>query len=190
MNHRLPPRPRARRDQSPAAVLDHGPLQVGSSDAADVVDAVSGKVEAFEQLLAADASLDDDMRALLRQQFALAMDAGSDLAAAPDRAVWMDAVQALQASGELADDDANAVIRQISAAMEPLQRRESRIALEFSRRLASDGEQSALAWFRSQSRQASEACADDARVAAASEVVRPLRGEVVNSRSRRLRGPP
>lgn len=190
MNHRLPPRPRQRREPSAPVVLDGGALQSpGQGLVDDENEARSGKIEAFEQLLGADASLDDDMRALLRQQFELAVDAGVDAAVAPDRSVWMDAVQALQASGELAEDDVNGVIRQINAAMEPLQRRESRLALEFSRRLATDGEESALAWFRSQSRQAEQAAAGDVP-AVSGEVVRPLRGEVVNSRSRRLRGPP
>lgn len=137
-----------------------------------------------------DPALDRDMREMLRQQFAEALNHQGAVASLPDRGVWMDAVHALQTSGEIDEEEVNQLIRQINHALEPLQRRESQLAIEFSRRLQSEGQDEALAWFRKESQKDTD---DGSAAPGAGPAVDPpplLRTEVVNSRSRRLRGPP
>ena len=86
-------------------------------------------------------------------------------------------------------DDANAMVRRLTEALEPLQRRESMLAIEFSRRMQAEGEEAALAWFR-------EATSNESRADAAQSVPSPadaqpaLKAEAVNSRTSRPRGPP
>ena len=168
--------------------------QVSVDSAPDMAELMQ-QFDAALQDLQNDPSLDRDMREQLRQQFAQALsDAGTGEnapAGIPDRAVWMDAVQALQASGAVKESEANELIRQVNQALEPLQRRESQLAIEFSRRLQTEGQEKALAWFRKESKDTADAPrAEPASRPAPSDKSRPLRTEVVNSRSRRLRGPP
>ncbi len=141
-----------------------------------------------------DPSLDRDARDALMQQFedaiAGAGSHGATAAAFADRSVWMEAVQSLQSSGAMGESEANDLIRQINQALQPLQRRESQLAIEFSRRLQTEGEEKALAWFRKEAAALTINAADSERSPLPSADVSPIRSEVVNSRSRRLRGPP
>ena len=74
---------------------------------------------------------------------------------------------------------------------QPLQRRESQLAIEFSRRLQTDGEEKALAWFRKEAAALNNAPEGErAAPTRPSADVSPLRSETIHSRSRRLRGPP
>lgn len=152
--------------------------------------------DAALQELQNDPSLDRETRDFLRQQFTQALQGAATgdipLATVPDRSMWMDAVQALQAGGAVSEDEVNDLIRQINQALQPLQRRESQLAIEFSRRLQSEGEEKALAWFRKESGKTPDGATTE-RVSApppSADVSPLLRGDVVNSRSRRLRGPP
>jgi len=177
---------------SPASA--HAQVPAASGGAPDMTELMQ-QFDAALQDLQNDPSLDRDTREQLRQQFAQALsDVGTGEnvpAGIPDRAVWMDAVQALQASGAVKESEANDLIRQINHALEPLQRRESQLAIEFSRRLQTEGQDKALAWFRKESKDAADAPrAEPASRPVPSDKSRPLRTEVVNSRSRRLRGPP
>lgn len=150
----------------------------------------------FDALLAGNPAIDRETREQLHGEFARALDDAAATAATataelPDRASWSETVQALQDNGAIGQDQANDLIRTFDASLQPLERRESRTAFEFARRLATEGEERALAWFRSQ------ACGDadeKAAVAASSPLQEhagsALRTEVVSSRSRRLRGPP
>lgn len=198
MTQRPPQRPAPRPAlQRPTMLGDVGAASTQSQAAAGVpeMDELMQQFDAALQELQNDPSLDRDTRETLRQQFAQAMsDMGSIEGAAvgiPDRAMWMDAVQALQASGEIGENEVNDLIRQINHALQPLQRRECQLAIEFSRRLQTEGQDKALAWFRRESRNAADAPkAEAASNPAPSAKSRPLRTEVVNSRSRRLRGPP
>src|SRR5690606_24208748 len=107
-----------------------------------------------------------------------------------DRGVWAEVVKSMQGSGAINERDASDLMRQLDAAIAPLQARESRLAIEFSRRLQSDGEEAALAWFREQIAQDEIEAANKAAAAPDAAKERPLRTEVTQSRSRRLRGPP
>lgn len=197
-------RPPNRRPNSPALLqqpfmLGGAAGGAGETKASDVDPVVkTGLQKEFESALeglAGDGTLDQGTRDALHAQFVDAMAAieSNDISAAgiPDRAMWMDAVQSLQQSGQLAAGEVDGLIRQINQALAPLQRRESQLAMEFSRRLETDGEEAALAWFRS----ASDASRDGATARVAvpathADNVAVLRTDVTNSRSRRLRGPP
>lgn len=169
-----------------------GGAQAGFDPAA----AMSQLLGEFDALLAGNPAVDRETRDQLHAEFARALEdaaatAATATAALPDRASWSETVQALHDNGAIGDDEANNLIRTFDASLEPLERRESRVALEFARRLASDGEEQALAWFRSQGVNASGGGAS--AIPGRSQVddtVRVLRSEVTGSKSRRLRGPP
>ncbi len=180
-------------------MLDRGANTATSIAAGAGADLKAGMEDFLRQLdtaLREDPSLDRDARDALMQQFEGAMSAGNggapSIAALADRSLWVDAVQSLQSSGAMGESEANDLIRQINQALQPLQRRESQLAIEFSRRLQTEGEEKALAWFRKEAATLNNS--PEAERAAApvrpSADVSPLRSEVVNSRSRRLRGPP
>lgn len=151
--------------------------------------------EATLDELSQDPSIDPQTRELLRSQFSEAVADLGTMAGAPaeipGRAVWVDAVQALQASGSVAESEVNDLIRQVNHALEPLERRESQVAIEFGRRLQTEGEEAALAWFRTQSQRAKDAEAHQRQATVPpSAAATPLRNDVIKSRSNRLRGPP
>ncbi|MGH8033278.1 MAG: hypothetical protein ACREO8_13210 [Luteimonas sp.] len=147
-----------------------------------------------ESILAGDATLDRETRDALQQHFstALNVDAASPPVAADfDSGMWADAVHALQSGGVIAQDEANELIRQLNQALEPLKRRESRLAIGYSRRIGTDGPEKALEWFRREAAKSQQEPTISPQSAPTSGAVPPpLRGDVVNSRSRRLRGPP
>lgn len=150
----------------------------------------------FEAMLASNPAIDREAREQIQADFSRALEDASKTAAKatasiPDRASWSDTVHALQDNGAIGDEEANELIRTFDASLQPLERRESRVALEFARRLASEGEEQALAWFRSQAVSASAGGAS--AIPGRSQLddsVRVLRSEVTGSKSRRLRGPP
>lgn len=138
----------------------------------------------FDALLRADSSIDNDTRQSLSEHFRSALDearvdGGADLAEWKGTALDYADVDNETESAELT--------RRLDEALKPLQARETQIALEFSRRLQSDGQEEALAWLRQQ--QAQEEPGSQT-IPTADDHPRALRTEVVGSRSRRLRGPP
>lgn len=168
----------------------------GAQGGFDPAAAMSQLLAEFDTLLAGNPAVDRETRDQLHAEFARALEdaaatAATATAALPDRASWSETVQALHDNGAIGDDEANNLIRTFDASLQPLERRESRVALEFARRLASEGEEQALAWFRSQAVNASGggASALPGR-SQAEDTVRVLRSEVTGSKSRRLRGPP
>lgn len=179
-------------------MLDRGAKPAASAAGAAGADLKAGMDDFLRQLdtaLRDDPSLDRDARDALMQQFEDAMGATNghapSIAALADRSLWTDAVQSLQSSGAMGEAEANDLIRQINQALQPLQRRESQLAIEFSRRLQTDGEEKALAWFRKEAAALNNA-PEGERAASTrpSADVSPLRSETIHSRSRRLRGPP
>lgn len=151
----------------------------------------------FDAVLAANPSIDREMREQLQTDFSRALEdaaatAASATASVPDRASWSDTVHALHDNGAIGDEEANELIRTFDTSLQPLERRESRVALEFARLLATEGEEKALAWFRTQAMKASAGSADTGAAAGAprENTGAALRSEVVNARSHRLRGPP
>jgi hypothetical protein len=167
------------------------PAAAEAGDGFDVDAAVTQLAGEFEQILGEDSGLDARFREELQAQFVAALrDAGAkqNELQVPDRAEWRDTVQALQDSGAVESDDANELLRRFEGAMQTFERRDSRIALEFARRLQSEGEEQALAWYRAQN--AGDAAFDADAPQAPGGDVHPIRSEIVNSRARSPRGPP
>ena len=198
MTQRPPQRPAPRPALQRPTMLDGtshaSPERAQAASGDPGMDELMRQFDAALQEMQSDPALDPATREMLHQQFAQALsDMGTvegAVADIPDRAMWMDAVQALQASGEVSESEVNDLIRQINQALQPLQRRESQLAIEFSRRLQTEGQERALAWFRKESKGLSDVPKAEASRIAPLEKTRPLRTEVVNSRSRHLRGPP
>jgi len=147
----------------------------------------------FENLLRNDPGVDPGIREMMEQQFKEMMAGGPapdlPLDAVLDPGFWSATVESLQQSGAVSDDEALALSRELDQALKPLQKRESRLAIEFSKRVREEGEESALEWLREQSRSGRLNEADD-DAAPAPVAAHPIRSEVVQSRSRRLRAPP
>lgn len=129
-------------------------------------------------------------RAALQQQVELALreQAGPTGADAQGRPEWLETIEGLRQNGILTDEDANALVRQLDAILSPSRNKDVSLALEFGRRFAQDGQDQALAWFKAQ------LAAGDATSTSAgakpSEPPATLASAIVNSKSRRLRGPP
>lgn len=148
----------------------------------------------FHAMLRGDASLSTEQREQMEHflQQVLEDTAGSSEPIPEevfDPAVWRETVDTLRRSGGIAEGEADHLIRSINDALAPLQRRESQLAIEFSRRMATDGEEKAIEWLRKQTETEAAQKAKDTAPAPQGEYA-PLRNEVINSRSRRLRGPP
>lgn len=150
-------------------------------------------LQELEAVLRDEPGLDSDLRQVLQAQFseALEMAARDPQASAtvPARGDWLDAIDALKQSGLLAEGEVNDLVRQIDGALAPLERRESKLAVEFSRRIQEQGHESALAWFR-QARAAEEGTSAGEDEAPRFDGAPAMGSEVIQSRSRRLRGPP
>lgn len=202
MNRRQIRRPAAPADRRPATAgapaggIGRTEANGGAHAAADADEAEKqALLQQFLGLLGDDPSLDDATRAQIEAELgnALAAIEPSEVPEAPDRAVWMDAARALQAAGAVSDDEANALFRQLDDALASFDRKESKFAMEFSRRMARDGEEAALAWLRQNRHVLLDEGSGDAR-----QVVVPLgvgeppamAADAIRSRARRVRGPP
>lgn len=151
-------------------------------------------LQQFDEALGeiSDIDLGHDDRALLKEHF---RNAASDVAAArvsnpqPGRSEWQDTVESLRDGGVVGDEDVNPLIRQLTAALEPLQRPEVQLAAEFSERCERDGQDVALKWFRAQSNRTAQTTLPGSE--SGYDTDRPRESDAItNSRSRRLRGPP
>lgn len=158
------------------------------------VDLHAALLEQFEQALGgiSDTDLGHEDRALLSEHFKKAAaeiveSGGSE--AQPARSDWEETVQLLRDGGVVGEDDINPLIRQLTAALEPLQRPEVALAAEFSARCERDGQEKALEWFRAQSSKKAQTTLPGSE--SGHDKDRPREsGAIINSRSRRLRGPP
>ena len=146
----------------------------------------------FDRILGEDVGVDPALREQLQEHFVTALrDAARKPAAfqVPARGEVEGTVRELQDTGALEDSDAGDLLRRFDGALQAFERRDSRVAIEFARRLKTDGEEVALEWYRAQT--AGEGAFD---TTAAQPTGRgddhPLRNDIVNSRSRRPRGPP
>ena len=151
----------------------------------------------FQDMLQQEGSLEREDREELARVFEQALqDASassqSTASDAFDTSTWRDTVEMLLQGGFVEQGEADHLIRSLNEALAPLQRRESRLAMEFSRRVETEGQEKALEWFRQASKAGEESTTTRAPGAAPPDTAAgaPLRADTVNSRSRRLRGPP
>lgn len=190
------PRKRSAQERLPHAVVGEvaeAPAQEEAGQEAQVQAGLEEVFAEFQALLKNDPALDEQIREQLEDEVRSALkEAAASPAAAsvPGRADWMGAIETLKKVGDFEDGEANDLIRQLDGALQPLQKRESQLAIEFSRRLATDGQEKAIAWFQQASKEAAESQDDDSAGQPLDDNPASLRNEVVNSRSRRPRGPP
>ncbi|MGY0633268.1 hypothetical protein [Luteimonas sp. A478] len=144
----------------------------------------------FEASLRESSSLDDgDLDGLLETFRQAVEDTPLDVALTPfDPEDLTLALNGLVDNGVLAEDERNDLSRQIDDALGPLQTPDVQMAMEFASRCERDGEEAALEWFQNERRRSEESGQED--VAPADVSGMPGRDSIVNSKSRRLRGPP
>jgi len=115
-----------------------------------------GRVELqqqFESFLSSEQGMDPAERQELARLFQQSMEdaARAPETAAPfDRNAWRNTVESLQTVGGLSEDDAARLIRSLNDALDAFESKESKIAVEFARRIESDGQDSAIDWLRAQ----------------------------------------
>lgn len=202
-----PPRRQPARNPSPssAGVVPLRPVARDDADQAaapqDELDRIADSlVEELAATLEEGGVLGADDRAALREQVELALRqqveavaAGQAVpaasAAASGRSEWLDTIEGLRENDVLTEEDANALIRQLDTILSPSQNKDVDLALEFGRRFQRDGQEQALAWFKAQLNGASTQSSPN-EGAKPSEPPVALASAIVNSKSRRLRGPP
>lgn len=195
---------KASRPSTPAQPLPAGdpaaaaPQPAKGEAAHGVEQLVQAGMEKLQQQFQAILQDDATLGAEQRDQMARFLEQSLENAAAStgpasgevfDRAAWMETVELLRQSGSVPGDEADDLVRRLNDALEPLERRESQLALEFSRRMATEGQEKAIEWLRGQTEKESAQKAQES-AALPQDDHPPMRNEVVRSRSRRLRGPP
>ena len=184
---KLAPSNWALQDRSALAVdgTDANQEQLGSDCDAQAL------IDDFEASLQDDADLDQQGREFLSQQFTSAVkDAAVNVKAGsgPQRSDWLETIEALRGMGVVDEDESNTLIRQLDQALQPLQRRNVQVAIEFSRRCKEQDEQSALEWLRAATAESADA---QQQAAPSPQGDHGTGGDTITkSRSRRLRGPP
>jgi hypothetical protein len=188
--------PLRKRPSDQAAIAAQPPAAAAPSGADEAEGAIEREVRAkllgmFEDALREESDMDRDGVEFLLGHFREAVEQAS-LAPTldqpkPDRAEWIRTLDALIGQNVLSEDERNALVRQLDAAIDPLQQPDAQVAMEFARRVQRDGETKALEWLREQ-RAASAADAVDP--AKSKAPLLPGRESITRSRSRRLRGPP
>ncbi len=201
-----PPRRQPARNPSPssAAVVPLRPATRDDADQAPPQDELDRIADSLVEELAATLEeggvLGADDRAALREQVELALRQQVEAvaagpaapavgAAASSRSEWLDTIEGLRANEVLTEEDANALIRQLDVILSPSQNKDVDLALEFGRRFQRDGQEQALAWFKAQLNGASTETSPN-EGGKPSEPPVALASAIVNSKSRRLRGPP
>lgn len=106
----------------------------------------------FESFLSGEQGMDADERKEMARLFQQSMVDASATSAEQqfDRNAWRNTVESLQQSSGMSDEDAAQLIRSLNNALDSFESRESQLVLEFTRRIESDGEAAALAWYRTQ----------------------------------------
>ena len=178
-----------------AAVADEKAKKTpGATQAKDATQAAEALVADFESSLKSQHNLSDEERNFLASNFKQAVSSaaadGRDVAslALPDTSQWFDIVASLRDAGAIDEKEATELTRTLNEALKPFEKRETKLALEFSKRLQAEGEASALAWLRAQRDEETEA--DAGSQPPGQERPASLPTDAVRSRSRRVRGPP
>ena len=179
------------------ATVGAGTVEAQTDESAGGFDpekAASELMSLFDEALRGDLQVSQGERDAFSEHFAAALrgvvNAGS-FETNDTELTLQESLDQLKQLAADADDGDGALVRQLTSAIAPLELRRTKIAIEFSRRLQTDGQESALAWYRAQQQEAEQSSTLSAeQFDSGSNVVRSLRDEVTSSRSRRLRGPP
>lgn len=178
--------------------LDQAAASATSGASEDDVQAGMEKILAeFNQELSKSPRVDEEAKKTASEAFTRALkEAASQPSSSRfDEAAWLEMVDALQMQGELSNNEASNLIRQLNDALQPLKNPETELALEFGRRLSADGQERAMAWFREESKKLSGKSEEAAQASSKNkgfptDIPNQLQSEITTSRSRRLRGPP
>ncbi len=188
------PRKRPAANVAPAAVGETPALDGAEDNAPEfnAQDAARDILNEFEDVLRAERSLSDEDREAFTETLTIAFRdvvASGSYAEIPSDAEWQDMLDEIKRQAADIDGGQAGVAHLIANACAPLEQRQTKVTVEFSRRLQADGQESALAWLREQSASSSAEVGEPVAVPQA-HALPALSSEVTQSRSRRLRGPP
>lgn len=193
-------RPPHNRPTSPGELLAARQSSAGSHQADAAHDVAEGKerlLQTFQSALQQQSGLDSEDRETLQRMFQEALQqsgapGAGETADVADSSTWHDTVESLNRNGMVAQEEAHHLIRSLNDALAPLQRRESRLAMEFSRRIETEGREKALEWFREASKATAEPAGNQQSGPSGfgGATVTALPTDAISSRSHRLRGPP
>lgn len=189
-----PPRRPATTQRKPRPVLQ----QVWEAPAAETSEPVKNGFDAdkavadFEAALREQPGFDEGALEEILGQYREAVQNVSlepNLTPVLDRQTLVETVGLLARNQSITEEECAELLRRFDEAMEPLQRRDVQIALEYAERCNKDGEEKALEWLKQQNASSSEDAETDASIDP--EGQKPfLRQAITKSKARRLRGPP
>ena len=203
-----PPRRPIARNPSPATaavarlrpVEDAGAASVAEDGRSELDLIADGLVEELAAALEDGGVLDANDRAALRSQVEAVLreqvdatasgHASPPAPAASGRSEWIETIEGLRKNGVLTEDDANALVRQLDTILSPAQNKDVELAVEFGRRFQEEGQERALAWFKAQLSATPGEGTAAGGAAKPSDPPLALATAIVNSKSRRVRGPP
>lgn len=200
-----PPRRPIARNPSPATAVaarlrpvEDAEAASSAQDGRSELDLIAdGLVEELATALEEGGVLDANDRAALRSQVEAVLREQVDATAsghaspvASGRSEWIETIEGLRKNGVLTEDDANALVRQLDTILSPAQNKDVELAVEFGRRFQEEGQERALAWFKAQLSAIPEEGAAVGSAGNPSDPPLALATAIVNSKSRRVRGPP
>ena len=150
------------------------------------------KLAEFEAMLQAQPGMTEEGLELVLQGCRDALDNVSlqPELGVPQRNEWIASIDALIQQGALDQASGDALVRQIDAAVAPLESPDVQRALELAERIQRDGQAQAREWLETQSDQEAGEALAQVRSNEAAVDSHPMRESITRSRSRRLRGPP
>lgn len=200
MSVRRPPLMRKRPSEGQAVVRPTGvQTRAGAvtknEDALEQTDAEQQpSVDQLLEELSQDASIDAEALAFIKENASSDPDFSQNFEEMFDtlsrKETWTQAIDQLSKRGEIQESEANELIRKIDQALKPLRRRESQIAIEFGRRMQTDGRESALAWYKTETAKLRKAEDETSSELGFNGNPQPQNSDTVQLKSRRPRGPP
>ena len=163
-----------------------------SVDASDPQELARELLSQVDRLLRDEPALDEQDRTEFTEAFSSSLKQviASDTYAEPlTEAEFQHTINALKRRADEVGDDSS-LARHLAGAIGALEQKQTKLVLEFNRRLNADGQESALAWLRAQQNAGGEADVAESGQLQSNDLPSTLRSEVTSSRSRRLRGPP
>lgn len=133
--------------------LHQGPTHSTDADVAELIKKGQADLQQqFETFLGGEQGMDPAERQEMARLFQQSMtEAASDKSAAfLDRNAWRNTVESLQQASGMSDDEATQLIRSLNNALDIFESQDSQMVLEFTRRIETDGQDAALAWYRNQ----------------------------------------
>lgn len=170
-----------------------GGREASSVSATDPQDMARQVLSDLDGALRQDPAVDEKDREALIDLFSTSLrevvDSGA-YAKAPTESEWQANIEVLKQYDLESVSDNGSLARQMAGAVAKLEQQQTKVAIEFSRRMQADGQESALAWLKEQRESSADAEQDATQSPLNPSAIPTLRDEVTRSKSRRLRGPP